>query len=416
MDPSGDRVETGRPSPLRVACYALFEAADSSWTLAIAFVFFGVYVEHVLHHSGVEYGWFLSIAGLAVAVLWPLVGAAADITGPRRPYLAAFVVGVAVFTASLSFTSAFVPALALFCAASVCANGAFTLYTAMLPEVSRGRERATVIGIAVGVGFGGSLLAMGLAGAFAPKEADVGEVFLPAAIAYLVLAFPAALFSPDQRATDTRLSLRVACERCAQMLHDVRRHTGMWRFLLAYTLIWSVSLGAPPFLGVYARDVLGFHPDELALIYGPAILAGAVGSLTIHRTVVAYGGGKLALYWVIVLWVVVSLLLLLDPQRKMLVYVIGPLVGLCVSGTTVASRTLLLELTPPGRSGETWGLFGLCDRLANVIGNLAWTIALAVLGEGIAGYRAAALSFAALVALGLITLLRFKLSHESTAG
>jgi MFS transporter, UMF1 family len=397
------------PKPIpyyRVLSYQLFEAADSSWTLVVAFVFFSVYVEHVLHRPGVEYGWALSIAAALVALLWPIVGAAADIAGPRRPYLRWFALGVVGFTLMIPAAGSFWPAMITFACASICANGAFTFYTAMLPAASAGRNPSEVVSGAVAIGFVGSLLSL-LAFTFSVvAENEAGKVFVPMALWYLLLTLPAMLTAPDFLPTGRRASVQLSFERVKATISEATKHAELLRFLGAYSLIWSVCLAVPAFMGLYVRNIVGFSADDLALLYVPAIVSGAIGAAALFRPLIARVGAKRTLVCVVIIWSLFFAVLLLPPQRWLFPFVAGPLIGLGIAGAQTAGRTMLVGLTPSGKSGEIWGAFSLCDRGANALGNLTWTIALTLFDESTFGYRAAALALSLLLVGGALILAR----------
>ena len=395
----------------RVLAYQIFEAADSSWTLVIAFVFFGVYVEHGLHRPGVDYGWALSIATVLSALLWPMIGAAADVAGPRRPYLRRFVLGVVGFTLAIPLAGSFWLALIAFAGASICASGAFTMYLSMLPAAAAGRTPSQVVSGAVTIGFFGSLFSLLAFTVLVPEESQAGRVFVPMAILYATLTLPAMAAAPDFPDTGQRASICRAYERVKATLSEATQHAELVRFLSAYALIWSVGLAVPAFMGLYVRNVVGFSAADLALLYAPAILSGAIGSAVIFRPLIARIGAKRTLVFVVVIWGLFFSVLFLPPQRWRFIYVAGPLIGLGIAGTEIAARTILMSLTPPGKSGVIWGVFGLCDRGANVLGNLTWTIALTVFGETSFGYHATALALAALLVLGALILIRLPSAH-----
>ncbi|MGZ5226002.1 MAG: hypothetical protein ACXWIE_21650 [Burkholderiales bacterium] len=125
----------------RVASYVVYEAGDSAWSLIVVSVYFGAFVQNVLHKPGADFGWALALANALTALVSPLAGAAADVGGKRKPYLRLFISGAALCTAGIGLarTSGF--AMALFTTAFVCVNAAFTLYTALLPAVSEDIKR-----------------------------------------------------------------------------------------------------------------------------------------------------------------------------------------------------------------------------------------------------------------------------------
>ena len=78
--------------------YSIFEAADSGWSLIIVSTYFGTFLQVVLKEPGADFGWAVTLAALIIAVISPLLGAAADASGRRQPYLRFFVFGVVLCT------------------------------------------------------------------------------------------------------------------------------------------------------------------------------------------------------------------------------------------------------------------------------------------------------------------------------
>jgi MFS transporter, UMF1 family len=159
--------------------YSIFEAADSGWSLIIVSTYFGTFLQVVLKEPGADFGWAVTLGALIIAANSPLLGAAADASGRRQPYLRFFVFGVVVCTGGLAFTTMVPAALLLFILAYICANGAFTFFTAMTPVVSDERNVATVISMTVGIGYAGGLMCMIVLSRLGSKR-RVGGPGLPA--------------------------------------------------------------------------------------------------------------------------------------------------------------------------------------------------------------------------------------------
>ena len=49
--------------------------------------------------------------------------------------------------------------------------------------------------------------------------------------------------------------------------------------------------------------------------------------------------------------------------------------GIARGGTMAPARPLMLRLTPPGRVGEFYGLYGMVGRFSAVSGPLLWSLA-----------------------------------------
>ncbi|MBI3343769.1 MAG: MFS transporter [Gammaproteobacteria bacterium] len=385
----------------RVWSYLVYESADSAWSLIVVSVYFGAFVQYALGEPEADFGWALTAGNVIVALLSPLLGASADVSGRRQPYLRVFVFAAAAFTAGIEFAPSFAIAVLLFTVAYVCVNAAFTFYTALLPAVANECNVSTVVGIAVGSGYAGGLATLALLSPLAPTDAEAGRVFVPMALIYLLLAFPAMYLAPDFEARRApALALRQAYARIAQSLGQARRHRDLYKFLIADFLYENAAAAVITLMGLYARNVVGFAAAELTALFIPGIVMAAAGALLIFGPLTRRWGPKRAILLDLAFWLALFAAVLVIQDKRLFAYVAGPLAGLGLAGVWTASRVMLTALTPVEKSGEFWGLYNLSGRTASILGTLTWTAALTVVGESAAGYHAAVLAMAVYVLLG----------------
>jgi MFS transporter, UMF1 family len=118
-------------------------------------------------------------------------------------------------------------------------------------------------------------------------------------------------------------------------------------------------------------------------------------------------------------WIVV-LILFAANSLKIVFWFLGPAVGIFLGGVWAVSRPLLVQLAPPNKLGEFFGLFSLSGRAAAICGPLVWGGVVLLLspdqplGRFVASafglgteaaaklpYRCAVLALAAMMAFGL---------------
>jgi UMF1 family MFS transporter len=107
-------------------------------------------------------------------------------------------------------------------------------------------------------------------------------------------------------------------------------------------------------------QVLGILFSVLA---GRYLFAGLTGSLTTKRAVIL----GLVIYTCIPVWG-----FFLRSQAEF--FLIGWLVGTVQGGTQALSRTIYASLTPKAKSGEFFGLYGLSEKFAGILGPLLYGI------------------------------------------
>jgi UMF1 family MFS transporter len=394
--------------------YSLFEAGDSAWSLIIVSTYFGTFLQVVLKEPGADFGWAVTVGALIIAALSPLLGAAADYSGRRQPYLRFLVFGVVLCTAALGWATTTTDAILLFILAYICVNGAFTFFTAMTPAVSNERNVSAIISMTVGVGYAGGLVCMIILSKLAPSDELAGRVFLPMALIYLALALPAMYLAPDfPPKARSRLDIVAAYGRIRQTFREARRYRYLFRFLVADFLYENAAASVITIMGLYSRNVMGFKSNELAMLFGPAIAVAMLSAWFVFGPLVRAIGPKKAILLDLAIWLLLfTIVLIIHPEtilalgglhfgaKTLFAITIAPLAGVGLAGVWSSSRVMLTALTPAEESGEFWGLYNLSGRTASVLGDATWSFALTILGETLFGYQMAVLALAIYVLFG----------------
>jgi UMF1 family MFS transporter len=128
-----------------------------------------------------------------------------------------------------------------------------------------------------------------------------------------------------------------------------------------------------------------------SLLAGRYLFAGLTNSLTTKRAVIL----GLVIYTVIPIWG-----FFLRSQAEF--FLIGWLVGTVQGGTQALSRTIYASLTPKAKSGEFFGLYGLSEKFAGILGPLLYGI----VGTVTHNPRASLLSISFFFVCGIYLLLK----------
>lgn len=394
--------------------YSIFEAGDSAWSLIIVSTYFGTFLQVVLKEPGADFGWAITAGALIIAVISPLMGAAADSSGRRQPYLRFLVFAAVLCTAALAWASATSVAILLFVLAYICVNGAFAFFTAMIPAVSNERNISSVISMTVGIGYAGSLVCMFVLSKLVSSDELAGRVFLPMAIIYFVLAFPAMYLAPDfPSKTASPMNVVAAYGRIRQTFREARRYRHLFRFLVADFLYENAVASVITLMGLYSRNVMGFQANELAMLFGPAIAVAMLSAWFVFGPLIRAVGPKKIILLDLSLWLLLfAMVLVIHPgtdlhlgqlhisAKTLFAVTVAPLAGMGLAGVWSSSRVMLTALTPAEKSGEFWGLYNLSGRTASVLGDATWSFTLTILGEQIFGYQIAVVALVVYVLLG----------------
>ncbi len=361
---------------------------------------------------------------LLVALTAPFFGAVADLRQRRKPYLILFTVIAVILTVGLDLFDTAAVAVALFIAANFAYQTTMVFYNALLPGVSAERGAGRVSGYGVAVGYVGVIFALVFITLFVTNATEVrallgpfggwiqtsgavnSNAFVPTAVLYLLFSLPAFLFVPDRRIRPPQpVSLRATYRSVLVTVRNIRQYAGLGTFILATILYTDASNTAVANMALYGREVFGMEQGEIRNLLLFSTVFAVVGA-TAFGFVTDRLGPKRTLLIILVIWLGAILLAAMAVAPWMLLMA-GPLVGVALGSTWVASRVMLMALSPADKLGEFFGFFTLGGRLAAMSGPLITAIILTVFdGLGSGAYRLAIVSLAVIVGVALILLLR----------
>jgi UMF1 family MFS transporter len=366
-----------------VWAWALYDAGNSAFATVVMAGFFPVFFKS-FWSAGVDVtvstarlGLTNSAAGLAVALLAPLLGAIADGGSYKKRLLGLFAFAGCAATALLCATGKGLWPLAVVLYAAGCAafEASNIFYDALLPSVA-GKDRmhsVSALGYSLGYLAGGVVFALCVLATMYPAllntqpEAVVRASFLAAALWWAVFTLPLLVYVPEGSAAF--LKPAAACRAGLTQLRDtfrqVRQMKSVWLFLLAY---WFYIEGVNSVIRM-AVDYglsLGFASGDLILAllitqfvgFPCAILFGWLGRRWGARRSILLG---IALYGLIVLWGTLI-------QNTKEFYMLAVMVGLVQGGVQSLSRSLFAGLVPQDRCGQFFGFYNMVGKSSTVLG------------------------------------------------
>ena len=360
--------------------WALFDFANSPFTtLVVTFIYATYFTQSV--PGGVEHGTVLwsrgvTITGLAVAFLSPVLGALADRGGFRKLFLAATTALCVAATAALYWIDPadVVLALGCFIVANVAFETAEVFYNAFLPDIAPPGRIGRVSGIGWGLGYAGGLLALvvALVALVQPETPWLGfskeggenirATNLIVAGWFVVFSLPIFLLVREDKSRITRHGSvgREAHRQLRETFVDIRRHRQIVRLLVARLFYNDGLITIFAFGGIYAAGTFGFTFEEI-LVFGIVLNVAAGAGAFAMGFVDDRLGGKRTI--AISLWglILAAALAVLAPS-KALFWVAGILVGIFAGPNQSASRSLLGRLVPPDKENEFYGFFAFSGK------------------------------------------------------
>ena len=408
-----------------VAAWCLYDFADSSFTTLIVTLSYALYFRGVVaadRGAAASTYWGASIAAsmAIVALLAPLLGAAADYGGRKKFFLGLCVGTTITFTALLRLVGPGDIALGvgLFVLANVGYEGAHTFYNGFLPEIASDEEMGRVSGYGWAVGYLGGLAALlcslplTLAGFGPDNIARYRWTFPLVALFYLVFSLPIFLVLRERaprRPMRFKAMVAEGTTRLTGTLRSVRHYPDLLRFLLAFLIYNDGVMTVIAFAAIYAQNVIGFTLKQVFLLFVVTQLtafAGAFGAGWLVDRI----GARPTILITLAMWIgVVIGAYLSRTVVQFFIVSVGASIGM--GSTQTSSRSLMGLLVPPGRSAEFFGFYGLTGKVSAILGPLAFGAVAGFAGSE----RPAVLSVIPFYIVGFLLLLRVDVARARTA-
>lgn len=427
-----------RPAAGRSAIggWLLFDwATQPVHTLVTTFVFgpfFAAAVAATPAEGQALWGYATAAAGLTIAVLAPVLGAIADRTGARKPWIAAFSVLLVAGCVMLWWAVPGAPyavavALVGFAIATLGVEFATVFNNAMMPDLVSRERLGRLSGSGWALGYAGGLLSLVIALGLMAADPHTGRTLLglepifgldPAtragdrasgpfsALWYLVFVLPLFLFTPDvPRRARLAGSVRAGLADLKATFRSARAHRPMLLFLIANMVYKDGLVALFAFGGIYAAGVLGWGSIEIGIfgifltITGTlgAVLGGKWDDRFGPKTVI--GGSLLILIFCGIGLVSVdkdTIFFAIDTSAKtgkglfssppeIVFLALGGLLGAAAGPLQAASRTLLVHLAPTGEVTQYFGLFALSGKITSFLAPLGVGLVTAATGSQAAG-------------------------------
>lgn len=436
--------------------WALYEFANTIFSMNIATLYFAVWLVSDLHGSNTDVAVANGIASVLVMLSIPVLGAVSDVTRRRKPWVVGFTLVAVAATVSIgavgqhliplvgdsvirpSAVSGFVISgapllfvIAAFVVANYAYQSALPFYNAMMPELAPPDRWGRLSGLGVLLGYTGSILGVlmikpffdgalpligqlpasfthGLRTLF-PFTQSGGRVatFAPTALLYLVFSIPLFLFCKDHFPSHTRhrVPWREAFNDVVHTVRESRKYPGALRFIIA-SFVYQDAMGTIiSFMALYAVVAMGFRSGSETTLFVVLTIPAVFGAWLWGRLTDRIGP-KNTLMMVIGAWIVLLIAMIAAPSRQAF-WIVGAMIGFIYGGVNVAERPMLLRLIPEDEAGRFFGLMVLSARAAAIVGPLIWAFAVDGLtpsyGTGIA-YRAGVATVAVAMCVALLIL------------
>jgi UMF1 family MFS transporter len=443
------------PRRAAVVSWIFFDwAAQPYFTLITTFVFapyFAGFVAPDPASGQALWGFATAAAGLMIALMSPVLGAIADASGRRKPWIAGFggllVIGSGLMWFGKPGDPSVIPALLLsYAIASVGVEFATVFNNAMMPTLVPPHKIGRLSGTGWATGYVGGILSLILVLGFLAANPETGRTlfgFMPlfgldpvthagdritgplTGVWFIIFVLPMFLLTPDYPAKlPVRAALREGLTELKQTLGELPKQKSLATFLLANMIYTDGLVSLFAFGGIYAAGTFGWHTIQIGTFGIIAAVAGVFGAWFGGRLDDSLGPKRVIAGSMLVLLLALAAILLVDKDSILFVkvappipggplfagaaerayLVLGCLIGAAGGPLQAASRTMLIRLAPQDRIAQCFGLFALTGKVTSFIGPLLIGVVTAVTASQKAGMGLLVVFFV----VGLVLLARVR--------
>ncbi|WP_243389714.1 MFS transporter [Arboricoccus pini] len=362
-------------------------AISPFYSVIVTFVFASYFTQAVAPDDvtgTAVWGWATTAAAVIIAILSPIFGAIADVSGRRKPWLGVFTVICALAAASLWWIKAdpafVVPALLLVMTGNIAGEIGQSFYNAMLPDLAPRNRIGRWSGWGWGMGYLSGIVvlllilwlfiladppALGLSKASHENIRIAGPIVC---LWLLLFSLPLFLHTPDtpSRGISFADATRQGCHGLTRSLREIWQEKNIVLFLIS-RLIYNDGLNTLfAFGGIYAAGTFGMKTSEI-ILFGVALnLAAGIGAFGFAWIDDRIGSKRTILIAVAGLSAAGIAALLVT--EKNLFWATALALGIFIGPAQSASRTLMARLSPPEKMTEMFGIYALTGKVTAFIG------------------------------------------------
>lgn len=413
--------------PKQARAWVMYDWANSAFATTMIAAVLPIFYQNVaaagLDDAIATSYWAFSqtIAMILVAVLSPVLGAAADVGGRKGTYLmiAALLGAVASSAMALTGTGDYIIVSILFIIATLGFSGGNTFYDSMLRDIAppQDRDMLSARGYMFGYIGGGLLLLVHVVMiqgwesiGFTSQIQAMQLVFLTSGLWWLLFAIPLLRRFPLRDKGASRSAGRSvgqtalhSVKSVASTLLHVKKYPELFKYLIAF---WFFNDGISTII-------------SMAAIYGAEIGIGTTHLITALLITQFVGvpftflfgklagkiGAKRSLYlslWFYVIIVIFGFFM----ESALHFYILAFMVGMVQGGSQSLARSIYSRLVPAHKTSEFFGFMSLSGKVSAALGPAVFGFTAAVTGTS----RLAILSVLIFFALGIWMLTRVNLA------
>lgn len=386
-------------------------AAQPYATLLLTFIFAPYFASAVVGDAvqgQALWGYMLAIVGVTLAVLAPVLGAIADTSGPRKPWIILFsiffVSGAGALWWAVPGMSSVIWILLAFAIGFLGMEFSQAFVNAMLPTLGNKQEISRISGAGWALGYVGGLVALAIILIIAENENGLTFLKQPppfgldpelrqgtrlvgplTALWFLIFMVPFFLWVPDTtRKAKVDGAVTKALRELMATLRDLPNNISLAAYLGSSMFYRDALNGIYAFGAIYAGGVLSWGVTQIGIFGIVTLISGALFAWLggyVERVV----GPKPVIIWCVALLIAVSMLIIGLSRESLFGFPLsagstlpdamfmfcGALIGAAGGVLQAASRSMMVRQANPDRMTEAFGLYALSGRATSFVAPFA---------------------------------------------
>ncbi len=342
-----------------------------------------------------------TLAGLVIAFTAPFLGAFADNTGRKRPWLMSFSVLYVAGAWSLWYmtpdSSSLMLFLVIFYIAFIAAESALNFINAYLPSLGTEEDVGKISGSGAAFGYAGGLVSLIFMLVFLAEDAQTGKTLIGLdpifgldaatregtravgplmAIWFVVFMIPFFLWVHDDPEDHGAVPpMSKVWSDLKQTLRNVWHRPSTRNFLIGGMFYRDALNALYAFGGVYATLVLGWETLWLGVFGIISVISAAIFTWVGGRFDARVGPKPVIIFCICMLLVVSAIIVGMSRTQifgipvpatsiapDIIFFICGCIIGAAGGALYAASRSLMVRHTNPDRPTEAFGLFALSGK------------------------------------------------------
>lgn len=408
---------TAAVSKTGIRSWMLFDwAAQPFFTVIITFIFGPYFVSRLAGDpvaGQAAWGYTITIAGILIAILSPLLGAIADETGKRKPWIAFFalikITALVLLWQAAPGSPLWLPMLCII-AAMVAAEFSIVFNDSMMPRLIPAQDIGRISNLAWGLGYAGGLVVLfsvllllagnpqtgktlaGITPLFG-LDANQGEdarITGPyAALWYALFILPMFLFTPDAgKGAPLLQAINNSMRDLKNTLRELKQRRHLLRFLIARMIYQDGVNGLLALGGTFAAGMFAWQTIEMG-VYGILLLVVAIGGCAYAGRLDARLGSKKVVQLSLLCLIVATIGIistgpgytlfgaiplstqdsggLFATAAEKAYIAFGLLIGMAFGPVQASSRSYMARSVEVDEAGKYFGIYALAGRATSFL-------------------------------------------------